>query len=551
MTSSERARVLIVGAGPTGLTLANALARYDVAYAVLERSLAPSRDSKALAISPLSQKTFELLGIRGSIGREARSVSRLDIFWRGTRLNPVDLRWLDLDCKAFLCQPQARTESELYTALGEGRRRVRWGHALVALQQAEGAVAVEVEQPDGTLVHERYDYVVGCDGKRSVVREQLGIALAGTDYPMHLVLGDFAAPAGYPADRVSYHVFDYTFIVIVPVRAGVFRITIKRDGPSDPKLPVHADEIRDVVASHLALPPLGEPLWLSRAPLYLRTASALGDRRVFIAGDAAHLYSPIGGTGMNTGIQDAINLAWKLASTVRGFARDGELLASYQSERGELIAATARATDASTRLIAGLERSPSALAPFLPRPAARSYIKHALPRQTAGIAQRYMESAAVASSNLPCVVPPGAFCASYPELLRELDLQMPGRRSELAQNLIVFFEPGAVHARRLAELREVLGPYAGCVTIWHVTDGTTDACDALAIRDEPALRRCGAVPGRMLLLRPDGVVGFVGGLGEVRALLSHIQRTLRPHAVSGLVHVQTAHGEGTAGPIMD
>jgi 2-polyprenyl-6-methoxyphenol hydroxylase-like FAD-dependent oxidoreductase/pimeloyl-ACP methyl ester carboxylesterase len=540
--------VLIVGAGPTGLTLANALSLYGVPFEIVDRALGPSRDSKALAINVLTRLSLELLGLDDEVGRGACAVRRLNVYWEGRRLNPVDFRWLPSPVRSFLTQPQSQTERELLGAVERRGVRVRWGRRLVALDaDSSGGVRAFLTHTSGATSHGEYAFVVGCDGKKSVVREAVGIAYRGDEYPMHFLLADFDLRWDRRADQVHYFAYADGFFLVAPVAPDRFRVVVKREGP----LPAGSTADADLIATELRRRfgrdvVQGPPLWLSCAPLYKRTADRLRSGRVFLAGDAAHLYSPIGGAGMNTGMQDALNLAWKLAYVFAGRTNGDVLLESYERERLPVIRGIAAVTDASTRAIAGLTADDATVARFIPSVANRRILKH-LAWQHSGLAQRYTDSPAIEApapatplyqaardaTSLVDVRAVGGVCVRLPELLRSVATQTGEASRSDAMHLFVFLPGGESEASTHdagclgLEVRRRYGSFVRVVLVSAAQRPCAPASrDGLPVVTFPAARD--VVPSApepvACLTRPDGVLAFAGPVRNCAPLLALLAR---------------------------
>jgi 2-polyprenyl-6-methoxyphenol hydroxylase-like FAD-dependent oxidoreductase len=506
--------VLIVGAGPTGLVLANALAAYGVPFCIVDQKSGPNRDSKGLALNIGSQFGLELIGLGGSVGARGCAVRRLNVLWQGRRLNPIDFRHLGLPWGHFITQPQANTETELVEALARRGIAVQWDTQLVDL--AEGPDSVTATLADAGTARRRQDfgYVVGCDGKHSLVRQAMGAELSGHDHDMYFALGDFAFDWRLDPGQVYYHVHEETFFLFVPIGDGVWRVVVKHDGAM-PRTDLAVSEITDVLRRYLgdvALPETAR--WMSRAAFYTRVSSHLNRRRLFIAGDAAHLFVPIGGTGMNTGIQDALNLAWRLALAARGLAH-ASLLDGYEAERLPVIAATAAATDRSLRLIARLDSTPAALAELMPTMANRRAIRHTLPERHAGVNLSYAPAMPPSNHAVAKSHPEGRWCFGLPQLRA-----LAGRPSGDLALLAVLRLDDVPDGDGLLALQAMCRTWRACGGTLHLQCLATDApvvralgsmlADMpVALADAALLTRCGLNrSGDLLVLRPDGIVAL-------------------------------------------
>lgn len=517
--------VLIVGAGPTGLTLANALAFYGVPFTIIDSKTGPTRDSKALAVNAASRFGLDLIGLSGVLGQSGSRLHRLNLNWQGRRLSAVDLRHLDYEDAFFLAQPQSDTENELITALSTYGQRVRWETGLVDADKRKDGVRVALKYGNGTQIERIFPYVVGCDGKESIVRNRMSVNFSGCDYPMHFVLGDFALSWDASRNEAYYFVYEETFFILVPAGKDLWRIVVKYDG-TIPDTPVHARDITDVVTAYMGEGFfLGDPAWISRAPFYMRTSDRLRDGPLFLAGDAAHLFSPIGGTGMNTGMQDALNLGWKIAYHYTG--RGGEtLLDSYATERIHAIRATAKVTDQSTRLIARIDKDPSAVERMLPEMRNRPFLRSAGPLKYSGLGISYSETLlADGGTPVPGSRRAGELCLGIGRLL--MTKESPVR--SLPPFVVVAFVLNNSQCGNslcgLEDLSELQGEYLDALR----TEIIVMDADAESIRSAyprlnihlakwELIRALGGARDALLLISPDGVIRYSGSYLDVKRL---------------------------------
>ncbi|MET9029972.1 FAD-dependent monooxygenase [Nocardia sp. NPDC004168] len=351
--------ILIVGAGPTGLALAIDLARRGVGYRIVDRAAGPSTASRAKTIQPRALEVADDLGVidrvleLGRVHVPTRHYDRdrviseaveaaLGVRDPGVPYPPV---WLS----------QPLFEQILRDRLAELGGRVEWGAEVTAVAQTADAVEVTVSTTTGDR-RMRALYVVGCDGGRSVVRERIGATLAGVSYGDHRWwLGDVRIEG---LDNRCQHVWmspEHGILSLFPLPSTdvwQFQASIPADDP-DPAAPT-LDLFRRLFAEHSGLGEvrIEDAGWLSLYRINVCLADRYRVGRVFLAGDAAHIHSPAGGQGMNTGIQDAYNLGWKLAAVLDG--ADESLLDTYELERR----AVARAVlDDSTDRMHALMRS--------------------------------------------------------------------------------------------------------------------------------------------------------------------------------------------------
>ncbi len=342
----DAADVIVVGAGPTGLTLACELAMRGVDVLLIDQRSGIPNITRAFAVHA---RTLELLDARGLADELLAGGLPVD------RLAPVpgaalDLRELRSRYPMVLMAPQSLTERVLSARAAQLGVQIRYGAEVVGMSQGDRGVTVRLA--DGTELSA--DYIVGCDGAHSAVRELSGIDFTGKQYATHILLADVRL-ADPPADGLSAHNSGDGVVLLVPFGDGWFRaIAWDRTREHVPLTePVTLPEMRSAFL-RIAKTDFGmaQMRWSSRFLSERRQAGRYRVDRVFIAGDAAHVHSPLGGQGMNTGIQDAMNLGWKLAAAVGGSAPDW-LLDTYQTERHRVGANVLKLTDAFNQLVLG------------------------------------------------------------------------------------------------------------------------------------------------------------------------------------------------------
>ena len=338
--------VIVVGAGPTGLMLACELAMRGVAARLLEERRDIPNITRAFG---LHARTLELLDARGLAD---------EIVPRGVPVYQVapapgavlDLKEIPSRYPMVLIAPQSLTEHVLADRAAQLGVETIYGEKVVGLEQDSEGVSVRLA--DGTT--ERARYVVGCDGAHSTVRRLAGIDFEGKQYETHILLADVRL-AHPPSDGLSAKTSPDGVVLLVPFGDGWFRaIAWDRTREQAPlSEPVTLSEIREAFL-RIGKTDFGmtDMRWSSRFLSERRQAARYRVGRVFIAGDAAHVHSPLGAQGMNTGIQDAMNLGWKLAEAVKGCAPDW-LLDSYQTERHKIGANVLKLTDAFNQLVLG------------------------------------------------------------------------------------------------------------------------------------------------------------------------------------------------------
>ncbi|MEV0897864.1 FAD-dependent monooxygenase [Actinoplanes sp. NPDC049802] len=317
--------VAIIGAGPTGLLLAGDLASAGIPVTVFERRSETSNLTRAFGVHARTLELLDARGLADGLTAEGARVRRLRLF-DGIRL---DLSLLPSRFPYLLITPQYRVENALAERAQKAGAEFRHGARLTGLRQDADRVTLDFADGDPVTA----DYVVGADGVRSTVRQSLGLPFPGKAVLTSIMLADVRL-ASPPEDVLAVDAVGDAFAMVAPFGDGWYRIFAwNRDNQVDDRTPVTLDEIRAVTGRvHGTDFGITESRWMSRFHSDERQAPRYRVGRVFLAGDAAHVHSPAGGQGMNTGMQDAANLAWKLTAAVQGWAPAG-LLDTYEAER--------------------------------------------------------------------------------------------------------------------------------------------------------------------------------------------------------------------------
>lgn len=526
-TDTSETEVLVVGAGPTGLMLGGELTRRGVAVRVVERVLERSPLSKALVVQPRTLEVMDLVGLAGEFVRRGYPAPGLNVaLGLGTPVS-VGMHGLDTAFPYLLVLPQAETEAILEARLAEQGVAVERGAGLVGVDPwADDSVVSSVRLPDGREARIRSRYLIACDGAHSTVRHALGLPFEGTNFEHVVFLGDVKIASELVKSRITNFTARRGFVSVLPFLGDYSRIFAvdfaKQDRP-----PTEALTLANLQDTVDAIAPmklrLSEPRWLTRFRSPSRQVPTNRVGRVFLAGDAAHAHSPAGGQGMNTGLQDAFNLAWKLAMVLRGEAPEA-LLATYGAERHPVDARVQRATDLMFRSF--LLRNPAlkvardlaahALVPLPP-------VQRRLAETLSGVGVQYRFTTRSRADR----------CAGLPwralqagDRLPDLDLwdaeQPSVRLFELLRDsgyaLFAFTAATClpVVRERLAALVQAVDEgYGAAVRSYVVLDeGVPEAADvgARTLVDFKGQFRdkVGARHGSVLLARPDGYVAFYG-----------------------------------------
>ena len=347
--------VLIVGAGSTGLMLANQLGRRGVRTLVIDRHQGPAEQTRAMAVHARSLEIFAHLGIADRALALGRRGNGANIWTGGRRAARIPFEEMGQGLSPFpfvLMLGQDDTERILGARLRDWGLDVHWNTALVALEQDSDSVTATIRTSGGATATVAARYLAGCDGSRSTVRELGGIGFPGAPYEHVFFVADTEATGPMVPDELNVYLWRDGFTLLFPM-AGANRWRVIGILPE--ALRGRPDVgFADVVPSlrregGAALNFHGHD-WFSTYRIHHRCTERFRDRRCFLLGDAAHVHSPMGGQGMNTGLQDAYNLAWKLALVVAGHAGDA-LLDTYENERMPVAHRLLDTTDRAFRFV--------------------------------------------------------------------------------------------------------------------------------------------------------------------------------------------------------
>ncbi|HEU5297244.1 MAG TPA: FAD-dependent monooxygenase [Burkholderiaceae bacterium] len=337
------ADVLIVGAGPTGLTLAAALASRGVRAIAIDRLAAGANTSRAAVVHARTLEVLEPLGVTPALDARGVHARRFTVRDRDRVLLPIAFDGLPTRHPYTLMVSQAETEAVLLQRLLElGGRVVRPRTLVRAVQDTAGVTAT---LDDGSTLRARY--LVGADGMHSVVREQAGIAFDGGAYGESFLLADVRLAGGVPRDEVVLYFSAAGMMVVAPLPDGLHRVVaVVDDAPEHPGV-ADVQSLLDSRGPRRERALVREVIWGSRFRVHHRVAERYRAGRVLLAGDAAHVHSPAGGQGMNVGILDAMSLAGALVQALGG---DAAALDEYGRQRRPVAQQVVAFADRMTRL---------------------------------------------------------------------------------------------------------------------------------------------------------------------------------------------------------
>ncbi|MBV9162340.1 MAG: FAD-dependent monooxygenase [Pseudonocardiales bacterium] len=349
--------VLIIGAGPTGLGLACGLRRQGISVRVVDSATGPIGTSRALGVQPRGVEVLIRLEALGDLPERAMLVDEVKMYAHRRLVSTMPMERMGAASgRSPLLISQAAVEGELRRRLTEIGGQVDWGHMLIDAEQDTTGVTATLHTKQG---HEtvRAGWLIGCDGAHSTVRKLAGIGFAGSTVAECFLLADVLAHWKIDRRVVTSWTDGGDMISVCPL-PGADRWRLMGPAPAGTTHDVDEKEVQSLINRQLTKcsiyreDEIEKVEWLSSFRIHRRLADSYRQGRMLLAGDAAAIHHPFGGQGMNTGLGDAENLAWKLGLVVSGRAND-QLLDSYQAERRPVASGVASTTTMATRLVMG------------------------------------------------------------------------------------------------------------------------------------------------------------------------------------------------------
>ncbi|RDI53588.1 FAD-dependent monooxygenase [Microvirga subterranea] len=490
---TDDTRILISGAGPVGLTMAIELTRYGVPIRIVDKAASRTDKSKALVIW---SRTLELLDRAGLVRQflDAGQTCHGTQFSNGPEtIARVSFDSIDSPYPFALMIPQSETERILETHLKELGVAVERQVELTGFAERDGRVLSTILRPDDQNEVIETQWLVGCDGAHSAVRHGLGMSFEGSTQPSDWALADVEITGLKDPDRIAIFWHSDGILAVFPISDKRFRVIADLGPAGDDGH--HADPtLDDVQALVDRRGPggivLSNPIWLAAFRINERKVRDYGRGRVFLAGDAAHIHSPAGGQGMNTGMQDAFNLSWKLAMVARGTCKPS-LLESYSPERSAVGDVVLR--NASRMTDAAVLRNPIAQA-------IRNKIAHFaldIPQVQHRIAQTLAE-------------------VEIAYLKSPLSVSAPGAES---------IKGGPAAGERWPPIKADVAPVGSGSVPGFTLVGEASVTESLA-RQFPALvvgTGTGPFEDVLWLVRPDGYVGLTARSDDVQAVRAYLE----------------------------
>lgn len=525
--------VLVVGAGPVGLTAATELVRHGVRVRVVDRLATAPQYAKAVGVQPRTLEMWERTGLLADALDEAIPMRGQIVYVDGAEVARLDMSLPPDVPYAFMSLPQYVTERLLTAQLARHGTAVERPVELVGFEQDADGVTARLRTPDGEQV-ERTAFLVGADGAHSAVRKGLGLDFSGGAFAEEYMLGDveldWTQPPGYAVRAIRHHEGHDDGLVAIPL-PGHRRYRISMLAPPElatapteavahgmeagraPELH-HLQAVLDRLAPEPAT--AGAMRWSSLFRISHRIVDRYGAGRAFVAGDAAHIHPPTGAQGMNTGIQDSMNLAWKLALAVDGVAAPG-LLESYDAERRPVGEEVVGRTVQHAR--DGFEADPDDPSTVI--------------RREAQLLVNYRESPVVSRSvTAPNLAPRAGDRAPDCRGLRRPGVTDPVRLFEVlagTAHTLLYYADAAEHVDAVPALSTAAAEWPAPLRLLVVLAASLDVdpvrVGVACLLDDGAFAAAyGVRGGDGVVVRPDGYLGLVAHPLTVEGLADHLRR---------------------------
>jgi 2-polyprenyl-6-methoxyphenol hydroxylase-like FAD-dependent oxidoreductase len=481
---SPKVDVFIAGAGPVGLFLANECARYGLSYRIVEANATQSTHSKALAIFPRTFEIFDMAGLAEPFSAAANRVTFIAFTSRDRTVGRIEFAPTGTPYPFVAMVPQDVTERLLLEHLRSTGGDVEYETTLVSARETDSGVVATMESAGSSRTVDA-KYLVGCDGAHSTVRHLLDLPFEGGDYSEQFMLADAMTNDALPADEMQLCPSRDGPLAIFPMSASRRRIvaTVGEIEGEAPSLDLVNELLRKRAPEGLRAESL---VWSTYFRIHHRCVSQMSTGRMFVAGDAAHIHSPFGGQGMNTGLADAWNLGWKLNFAARGKAGD-LLLPSYTRERSPIVKGVIEATHFLTTVLGASNPLTEGLRDvFVPVVTHLPQVQHAFVERLSGLGNSYKGSPIVDGS---------------------------GRR---------YFDDSLRGGRGIGRRFILMTPAAN--------GAAQAASNELAERFSDVLEMRTYDGHALLLLRPDGYVAYEAG-ANIAAAVSTVERVLRRQIV--------------------
>jgi len=522
-------QVLIVGAGPTGLTASMELSRLGIRTRIIDKRPEPATTSRAIGVQARTLEQMELRGLADAFVRLGNQGRYASAYGGGKRVFRLDFGGIDSRYPYLLFISQSETERILSEAIGAQGVTIERGVEMIgfaqdAMARHGQAVSAMLRHTDGTIEQTAADYLISAEGAHSVVRTSLDLRFEGKTLNQHYALGDLHIDGDLP--ETDFHIFssEHGFMGLFPMGRQRFRLIASNPlSEPSPDAEPPLGELQAIYDQRSPIPArFHDMTWSSWFAINSRMVPRLRVGRLLLGGDSAHIHSPAGAQGMNTGIQDMMNLCWKLALVLQGRAPD-KLLDTYEQDRLPVMRDVLFKTENLTGLIGSENLVMRSLFDHLgPWVGGSAIVQHGSTARMSQIALGYRDSPLSAHHGHGGPLHAGDRVPDGPikllkrgapaEERRLFTLLDPSRFALLFANAT---DPESLHGR----IGAALAPWKDLVDEFQIEAPADPSAGA------PFVKHFGAEPS-LLFVRPDGYIGFAGHAGDVERLADYCREWL-------------------------
>ncbi len=514
--------MLIVGAGPTGLMMACQLAMRNISFRIIDRSSGNTKRTRALIITARTLEIFQQMGIADEAMRQGKIAKGINVIADGKKSLRFDLKQIGkglTDFPFLLILEESKTEALLTQFLNRYNTTIERNKELLCFSQNKKNVRATVKDENGEEEMVAAGWLIGADGTHSRVREQLNISFSGRTYKQSLFAFDCEIDLHFPPDETYLTISEETFVAFFPMINGKCRVIGLVPPEKEQKKILTFEDINGPIVKRTRLKiKIQNSEGISKFLAHQRVANSFRKGRCFLAGDSAHTHSPFGAQGMNTGLQDACNLAWKLALVIRGKA-DEQLLSTYHKERYEIAKRLMKTTDKSFNAISSRKKIlkffvskiiPPALKILLPVAQKCPFISRPAFKKISNIDINYRESRLSKDYDLN----------SFNKIPLKSGDRVPcnwlrKRFTEgISFHLLIFSKNGS----GTDELEEICKPYSNLIKVCMIP---------LNANTERIYRQFGIKESGYYLIRPDSYIAFRSQTLEHRTLQNYLSLSLK------------------------
>lgn len=535
----NRLPILIVGAGPTGLMMACELARHNIPFRIIDKKSEPTQGSNATWIQTRTLEIFDLLGMAEHFIKIGHKCDAINFYAHGKQVTNLPLSQIDSTYPFILMLPQSKIEQLLNKKLVAEKIQVERSLELIDIKKTNNGMLSTIQLSNGNTENIISDWIIACDGANSTVREKYKIPFPGEHLLEQFMVADAKMSSFLPANQI--HVFfdegtifpdKGTLFAAFPRGAKEYRLNANLY-QEQPRKNFTETEVREIVADRTYGNYIVENVsWISPFWIHSKIADRMHQDAVFLVGDAAHIHSPAGGQGMNTGIQDAFNLAWKLALVIQGKS-NASLLDSYQAERYPIIKNVVTQTEFFTKMVLFDKSFFEKLKKFSQKISMQPALSREIGAELTQIKIQYGKSPIIDYKLMPDKQAPQPG-ERAPDVIIQDTEKLYGYFHNTVHTILVF--TGNVPTKNdLAKINELnklaIEKFTGLVNILIVTsDSLSDIDNIIFDKTGSIHQRYHVKKSAVYIIRPDNYIAYYSNDADPESIAQFLQQYLLTHS---------------------